>query len=176
VNRRVRAAAGYRVDELLQIRAIHGMSLRANDISIKVNCAAIASGPLESELFGHEKGAFTVVTEHKIGRLELTDEARCFWMKRERFHWPCNPNCSGCRKPRSSNGWGARSHHATVCTQSSPSGHGCRGGRESALKRHPSINELRHLSSAALIRSFWFFGRLRRRGAASLRGCGLVLP
>jgi formate hydrogenlyase transcriptional activator len=53
---------------------IHGMSRRKERSFIKVNCAAIPTGLLESELFGHEKGAFTGAVSQKIGRLELADK------------------------------------------------------------------------------------------------------
>ena len=55
-------------------RAIHLMSRRRDNALIKVNCAAIPTGLLESELFGHEKGAFTGAVSQKIGRLELADK------------------------------------------------------------------------------------------------------
>jgi len=58
----------------LVARAIHRMSERRNKSFIKLNCAAIPSGLLESELFGHEKGAFTGAVSQKIGRLELADQ------------------------------------------------------------------------------------------------------
>jgi formate hydrogenlyase transcriptional activator len=54
-------------------RAIHRMSARKDSSFIKMNCAAIPSGLLESELFGHEKGAFTGAMKQKVGRLELAD-------------------------------------------------------------------------------------------------------
>ena len=59
-------------------RAIHGMSARQGKAFIKMNCAAIPSGLLESELFGHEKGAFTGAVTKKIGRLELADQGTLF--------------------------------------------------------------------------------------------------
>src|SRR5208282_6233037 len=55
-------------------RLIHGMSRRKERNFIKVNCAAIPTGLLESELFGHEKGAFTGAISQKLGRLELADK------------------------------------------------------------------------------------------------------
>jgi len=55
-------------------RVIHGLSRRKDRSFIKVNCAAIPTGLLESELFGHEKGAFTGAVSQKIGRLELADK------------------------------------------------------------------------------------------------------
>jgi formate hydrogenlyase transcriptional activator len=58
----------------LVARAIHRQSRRAGNPFIKMNCAAIPSGLLESELFGNEKGAFTGAVAKKIGRLELADQ------------------------------------------------------------------------------------------------------
>lgn len=58
----------------LVARAVHRLSNRAGGNFVKVNCAAIPTGLLESELFGHEKGAFTGAISQKIGRLELADK------------------------------------------------------------------------------------------------------
>jgi formate hydrogenlyase transcriptional activator len=55
-------------------RLIHSMSRRKDRAFIKLNCAAIPTGLLESELFGHEKGAFTGAVSQKVGRLELADK------------------------------------------------------------------------------------------------------
>jgi PAS domain S-box-containing protein len=62
----------------LVARAIHRLSRRANNGFIKMNCAAIPSGLLESELFGHERGGFTGAVSKKIGRLELADKGTLF--------------------------------------------------------------------------------------------------
>ena len=62
----------------LVARAIHRLSKRNDNSFIKLNCAAIPSGLLESELFGHEKGAFTGAVAKKIGRLELADQGTLF--------------------------------------------------------------------------------------------------
>jgi formate hydrogenlyase transcriptional activator len=59
-------------------RAIHDRSRRKDRTFVKVNCAAIPTGLLESELFGHEKGAFTGAIIQKIGRLELADQGTLF--------------------------------------------------------------------------------------------------
>jgi two-component system, NtrC family, response regulator AtoC len=58
----------------LVARAIHYGSARSERAFIKVNCAALSAGLLESELFGHEKGSFTGAHDRKIGRFELADE------------------------------------------------------------------------------------------------------
>jgi PAS domain S-box-containing protein len=59
-------------------RAIHNNSKRCNRPLIKVNCAALAPELIESELFGHEKGAFTGAYNQKIGRFELADKGTIF--------------------------------------------------------------------------------------------------
>jgi formate hydrogenlyase transcriptional activator len=59
-------------------RAIHSASKRQNNPLIKVNCAALPTGLIESELFGHEKGAFTGAIAKRIGRFELADGGTLF--------------------------------------------------------------------------------------------------
>jgi formate hydrogenlyase transcriptional activator len=59
-------------------RAIHNCSSRRDQSFVKLNCAAIPSGLLESELFGHERGAFTGAIAQKVGRLELADQGSLF--------------------------------------------------------------------------------------------------
>jgi formate hydrogenlyase transcriptional activator len=59
-------------------RALHRMSRRKHAPFIKLNCAAIPTGLIESELFGHERGAFTGAISQKIGRLELADGGTLF--------------------------------------------------------------------------------------------------
>ena len=59
-------------------RAIHNLSPRKSRPLVKVNCAAIPAGLIESELFGHEKGAFTGALAKKIGRFELADKGTIF--------------------------------------------------------------------------------------------------
>jgi formate hydrogenlyase transcriptional activator len=62
----------------LLARAIHERSGRKRRPLVKLNCAAIPSGLLESELFGHERGAFTGAIAQKFGRLELADQGTLF--------------------------------------------------------------------------------------------------
>lgn len=62
----------------LVAQAIHNLSSRRNRLFVRMNCAAIPSGLLESELFGHEKGAFTGALMQKKGRFELADRGSLF--------------------------------------------------------------------------------------------------
>ncbi len=59
-------------------RAIHNLSPRKSRALVKVNCAAIPAGLIESELFGHEKGAFTGALTKKMGRFEVADKGTIF--------------------------------------------------------------------------------------------------
>ena len=59
-------------------RAVHDLSPRKGRTFVKLNCAAIPTGLLESELFGHEKGAFTGAIAQKIGRFELANQGTLF--------------------------------------------------------------------------------------------------
>jgi PAS domain S-box-containing protein len=62
----------------LVARAIHNISNRSKRALVKVNCATLPANLIESELFGHEKGAFTGALERKIGRFELADGGTIF--------------------------------------------------------------------------------------------------
>ena len=62
----------------LVARAIHNISPRAGNPFVRLNCAAIPFDLLESELFGHEKGAFTGANAQKIGRFEMADKGTLF--------------------------------------------------------------------------------------------------
>jgi formate hydrogenlyase transcriptional activator len=62
----------------LVARSVHELSSRHDKTFVKLNCAAVPSGLLESELFGHEKGAFTSAVNQKVGRIELADKGTLF--------------------------------------------------------------------------------------------------
>jgi chemotaxis protein methyltransferase CheR len=62
----------------LVARAIHGLSLRKNRTLVKVNCATLPSNLIESELFGHQKGAFTGAHARQLGRFEVANGATLF--------------------------------------------------------------------------------------------------
>jgi chemotaxis protein methyltransferase CheR len=62
----------------LVARAIHGLSLRKDRALVKMNCAALPANLIESELFGHEKGAFTGAHSRRLGRFEIANGATLF--------------------------------------------------------------------------------------------------
>jgi PAS domain S-box-containing protein len=62
----------------LVARSVHSLSSRRDKTFIKLNCAAVPAGLLESELFGHEKGAFTGAVNQKVGRIEVADKGTLF--------------------------------------------------------------------------------------------------
>ena len=66
------------VGKELVARAIHNRSSRGKNAFVKLNCAAIPTGLLESEMFGHEKGAFTGAISQRIGRFELANHGTVF--------------------------------------------------------------------------------------------------
>ncbi|GAB4021301.1 hypothetical protein GCM10028773_29590 [Spirosoma koreense] len=59
-------------------RAVHSLSSRKDKLLVKVNCATLPANLIESELFGHEKGAFTGATERRIGKFELAHQGTIF--------------------------------------------------------------------------------------------------
>src|SRR4029079_10241310 len=65
----------------LVARAIHNISNRSKRTLVKVNCSTLPANLIESELFGHEKGAFTGALERKTGRLKLADSGTIFLNK-----------------------------------------------------------------------------------------------
>src|SRR5262249_56051035 len=72
----------------LVARAIHYSSPRRDGPFVCLNCAALSETLLESELFGHEKGAFTGATDKKIGKFEAADHGTIFLPQIAAMHFP----------------------------------------------------------------------------------------
>jgi len=77
-------------------QAIHELSPRRSRNLVKVNCAAMPSGLLESELFGHERGAFTGAVNSHVGRFSLADRGTLFLDEIGDMPLNCNPKYSEC--------------------------------------------------------------------------------
>lgn len=90
-------------------RAIHKHGSRADKPFVAVNCAAIPEGLLESEMFGHRKGAFTGAVADRVGRFMQADKGTLFWMKWAICPWRCRPRfCVPCRSSDRAGGRPAR--------------------------------------------------------------------
>jgi transcriptional regulator with GAF, ATPase, and Fis domain len=87
-------------------RAIHDFSSRHSRTFVKLNCAAIPAGLLESELFGHERGAFTGAFAQRIGRLELANNGTRFWTRSATFHPSFSRSYCECCRNVNLNDWG----------------------------------------------------------------------
>jgi formate hydrogenlyase transcriptional activator len=89
-------------------RALHELSPRRGRTFVKLNCAAIPTGLLESELFGHEKGAFTGAISQKVRRFELADKGTLFLDEVGDIPPRYSPSYSASCRSRSSSAWAAR--------------------------------------------------------------------
>ena len=90
----------------LLARAIHGRSARREDTFVKLNCAAFPASLVESELFGHEKGAFTGATSAKPGRFELADGGHALPRRGRRAAAArCRRSCCASSRTESSSAW-----------------------------------------------------------------------
>ena len=92
----------------LVARALHAASARQEGPFVKVNCAAIPDELLESELFGHEKGAFTGAHRRKPGQFEYANTGTLFWTRSRSCPSLFRPNFSMCSRT-----FGSRASEAT---------------------------------------------------------------
>ena len=100
--------------------AIHNLSRRRDRTFVRMNVAALPPGLLESELFGHEKGAFTGATARRTGRLELAHRARCSWTRSAISRRKYSPSCCASCRSASSNASAAREPSGWTCGSSRP--------------------------------------------------------
>ena len=92
--------------------AIHHLSKRSNQPFIALNCAAIPSELMESEIFGHIKGAFSGAVSNRDGAATLADGGTCFWMSLAKWTLIYKPNYCALFKPVSFKKWAAASLNA----------------------------------------------------------------
>jgi two-component system response regulator AtoC len=93
------------VGKELVARALHEQSLRKDKPFVKVNCAALPTELLESELFGFEKGAFTGAIQHKPGKFEFANHGTMFLDEIGDMSFPLQPSC--CRRCRTASSHGS---------------------------------------------------------------------
>jgi len=96
-------------------QAIHQASPRARSPFIAVHCAALSESLLESELFGHERGAFTGAAERRIGRFESADTGTLFSMRSAKSQRRRRSSSCASSRPSRSKGWVAQSRSNWTC-------------------------------------------------------------
>jgi len=96
-------------------RAIHNLSERRSRTFARLNCAAIPAGLLESELFGHEKGAFTGAFTQRIGRLELANDGTLFLDEIGDLPPELQPKLLRVFRSANLNAWGAAERLPRMC-------------------------------------------------------------
>jgi len=96
-------------------RALHENSPQKDNAFVTVSCPSLSRELLESELFGHAKGAFTGAVADKMARSRWRMAARCFSMKSGKCRWRYNPSCCGCCRRRNMNASGKPGRATPTC-------------------------------------------------------------
>ena len=99
----------------LVAQAIHYHSERRSKPFMSVNCAAIPENLLESELFGHERGAFTGAVGMKAGKIEAAGGERCSWTRSATCRSPSRRSCCGCCRSARLCAWAPTSRSRWTC-------------------------------------------------------------
>jgi len=124
--------------ELVAAR-IHRLSPRAHESLVTLNCGAIPDSLLESELFGHERGAFTGADRRRLGKFELAHRGTLFLDEvadlSPRPRWPSSARSSSARSPA----WAARGPSGWMCGSSPPRTRGSPGWSARAASGRTSI-------------------------------------
>jgi len=100
--------------------AIHHRSDRRERPCIAINCAAIPRDLMESEIFGHIKGAFTGAVRDRVGAAKQADGGTLFWTRSRRWTWTCRRSCCGSSRPAVFSPWAARPSSGWTCASSAP--------------------------------------------------------
>ncbi len=99
-------------------RVVHQQSHLADKPLVTVSCPSLSKELLESELFGHTKGAFTGAVKDRWGKVKAAEAARCFWMRLEICRWRSNPSCCACCRNRNTSAWARTSPGRRNCGSS----------------------------------------------------------
>lgn len=101
-------------------RAIHGWSKRSKKSCVTINCPSLTAELMESELFGHSRGAFTGASESTLGRVNQADGGTLFSTRSATFLSHCNPSCCDLSRTRSTSVWVTPSPAVPMCASSPP--------------------------------------------------------
>jgi hypothetical protein len=117
----------------LLAHAIHELSARKAGRFVAINCAAIPEQLLESELFGHEKGAFTGAVKQTLGKVEMAEGGTLFLDEIGDMPRPCRPNCCAFCRTASSSVWAGASRYPSMCASCAPPIKTCSAHARAAL-------------------------------------------